>query len=104
MVDRDPPPDVRYYEYRPTTIDYRPELNAYVIGRADVHSCRQQYRLAIVVVVTDQTLRSERMSLDEAIQRGRIVLKQLVLRYLRVVDRLTDSTSWFFNLSGERVE
>ena len=104
MVDRDPPPDVRYYEYRPTTIDYRPELNAYVIGRADVHSCRHQYRLVIVVVVTDQTLQSERMSVDEAIQRGQTVLQQLVVQHRRVVDQLTASASWFFNLSGERVE
>jgi hypothetical protein len=104
VVDRDPPPDVRYYEYRPTTIDYRPELNAYVIGRADVHSYRHRHRLAIVIVVTDLTLQRERMSVDEAIQRGQTLLEQLVVQHRRAVDHLTASASWFFNLGGERVE
>jgi hypothetical protein len=100
MVERRWVDNVEYYDYVPTTIGYDPELDAFTVARADIHTPDRRHRLILTVVMTDRAMRSERISIDAGISRGRAMLEQLVREHRALADQLTSTTSRVFDLSG----
>ena len=103
MVERRWVDDVQYYDYAPTTIEYDSELDAFTVARADLHRQDRRFRIALTVVVTDQAMRNERLSVDAAIGRGRARLQGLVHEHRDVADQLTSNISRVFDLSGPQL-
>lgn len=103
MVVRRWADNVQYYDYTPTTIEYDAELDAFTIARADIHTPDRRHRIALAVVVTDQAMRADRISVNAAISRGRTVLETLIREHRAFVDRLTTNISRIFDLSGPQL-
>jgi hypothetical protein len=103
MVERRWVDNVQYSDYAPTTIEYDAEVDAFTVARADIHTSDRRFRISLIVVISDQTLRAERLSIDAAIGRGRTLLQGLVQEHRSVVDQLTSSTTRVFDFSGPRL-
>jgi hypothetical protein len=100
MVARRWMDNIEYYDYLPTTIGYDPELDAFTVARADIHTPDRRHRLVLMVVMTDRAMRAERISIEAGICRGRAMLEQLVREHRPLADQLTSTTSRVFDLSG----
>jgi hypothetical protein len=103
MVERRWVENVQYYDYAPTTIEYDSELDAFTIARADIHRPDRRFRISLTVVITDQAMRTERISVEMAIGRGRSRLQGLIQEHLAVADQLTSNISRVFDLSGPQL-
>lgn len=103
MVERRWVDNVQYYNYAPTTIEYDSELDAFTIARADIHRPDRRFRISLIVVITDQAMRNERVSVEMAISRGRTRLQGLVREHRAVADQLTANISRVFDLSGPQL-
>jgi hypothetical protein len=100
MVQRRWVANVEYYDYVPTTIEYDPELDAFTVARADIHTRDFRHRLILTVVLTDRAMKAERISIEAAITRGRVMLEELIREHRALADQLTTSTSRIFDISG----
>jgi hypothetical protein len=103
MVDRRRIQNVVHYDYTPATIDYDVDFDAFAIARADVYSPEHPHHLALVVVVTERDLSADRLSLQEAIVRGRRILERLLTEHRGIADRLSANTVWVFSVGGQRI-
>jgi hypothetical protein len=103
MVERRWVDNVQYHDYAPTTIEYDSELDAFTVARADIHRPDRRFRISLTVVITDQAMRNERLSIDAAISRGRTRLQGLVQEHRGVADQLTSNISRVFDLSGPQL-
>ena len=95
--------NVVYYEYTSTTIDYDLESDAFTIARAVLFSTRHPHRLVLVVAITQHELSVQRLTMEDAIARARTALDRLVTENRATADVLTVSTSWVFNVAGQRI-
>lgn len=102
MVERRWVDNVHYYDYILTTIEYDP-IDAFTIARAEIHTPDRRHRIALTVVVTDQALRADRISVADAIRRGRMVLEELIQEHRALADQLTTNASRVYDLSGPRL-
>jgi hypothetical protein len=91
---------VQHYEYAPTTIEYDPEVDAFIVARADIHTPDRRYRIALIVVISDQVMRSERISIDTAISQGRTLLQGLVQEHRALAGHLTSNIARVFDFTG----
>ena|SRR5687768_13273145 len=94
---------VVYYEYTVMTVDYDIASNAFTIARAVVSSSQHAHRLTLVVAITLQEVSVQRFTIEDAIARARRTLHQLVTENRAAADTLTASTTWSFNITGQRI-
>jgi hypothetical protein len=95
--------DVRYIEFTPATIHYELELDAFFIARADIRSPAHPHQLRLLVAVTIGDLTENRLSMDEAIALGRVLLERLVEAHRDDVHRLEGAAVWVFDFAGIRL-
>jgi hypothetical protein len=95
--------DVRYYDVTPTTIQYEMELDAFYIARADIRSPLHPYRLGLAVTVTIRDLAVNRLTVDEAIKSGRVLLDGLIVQHRTDVDSLRAHSLRVFDFAGTRL-
>ena len=95
--------DVRYYEVTPATIHYEMTLDAFYIARADVRSPSHLHRLSLVVTVKLRDLSVNRLTLEEAIASGRVLLSRLIVQHRADVASLDAHAVRVFDFAGERV-
>ena len=103
MVDRRRIRNVVSYDYTSTTIDYHVDLNAFAVARADLYSSVHPHRLSLVLVATEAELGADRYAIEETIARARAALERLIEEHRGIVDHLTASELWVFNVSGQRI-
>jgi hypothetical protein len=103
MVQRRRLDDIEYYEYTPMTMEYNPDVNAFTIARADIHSRSSQVRLVLIVIVTEADVTRERLSGHEVITRGRDVLECLIAQHRGLADSLEQTMMFVFNFRGQRI-
>lgn len=103
MVDRRRIRNVVYYDYTSATIDYHVDLDAFAVARAELYSSVHPHRLSLVLVATDAELGADRYAIDETIARARPALERLIEQHRSIVDHLTASELWVFNIVGQRI-
>lgn len=92
-----------YYDYTSATIDYRADLDAFAVARADLYSTQHPYRLSLVVVATTAELTADRSAIEAAIAHARPLLERLIEEHRSLVDHLTATMFWVFNVAGQRI-
>jgi len=95
--------DVRYYDVTPATIHYDIDLDAFFIARADIRSPSHRHRLGLVVSVTLRDLTANRITLEEAIARGRELLGRLVVAHRSAVESIGAHCLRVFDFVGARL-
>src|SRR5689334_1364443 len=95
--------NVVYYDYTSATIDYRADLDAFAVARADIYSTEHPHRLSLVMVATAAELTADRSAIEEAIVRARPLVERLVEEHRAMVDHLTATLFWVFNVAGQRI-
>lgn len=103
MVDRRRIRNVVYYDYTSASIDYHVDLNAFAVARADLYSYVHPHRLSLVLVGTEAELGTDRWAIEETIARARTTLERLIEEHRAIVDHLTASALWVFNVAGQRI-
>lgn len=103
MAERRWSDNVEYYEYAPTAVVYDSEHDDFTVARADLHTADRRHRASLYVVVTVRELSAQRLTLDTAVARGRVVLERLIEQYRGVADTLVANVSRTFDLDGHRV-
>ena len=95
--------NVVYYDYTSATIDYRADLDAFAVARADIYSTEHPHRLSLVMVATAAELTADRSAIEEAIVRARPLVERLVEEHRALADHLTATLFWVFNVAGQRI-
>jgi hypothetical protein len=103
MVSRRWVDEVEYYEYTPETVEYSAEFNAFTIARADVHSPITEVRLALRVVIREDEVTRQRLSGQEVISRGRVVLDRVLGQHRELADELDEDAMFVFDFAGQRI-
>jgi len=103
MVQRHRIDQVEYYDYTPMTMEYNPDVNAFTIARADIHSRSSEVRLVLIVIITENDVTRERLSGQEVITRGRAVLDCLVSQHRALADAVDQTMMFVFNFRGQRI-
>src|SRR5881397_807385 len=100
MVERRWVANVAYYEYEPTTIEYNPLFNAFIVARAVVYSPDRRHRVMLVVIVTEAEVSGARLTGEEVISRGRALLERLVAEQQRAIEHLVTSSREVYSITG----
>jgi hypothetical protein len=95
--------NVVYYDYTSATIDYRVELDAFAVARADIYSTQHPHRLSLVIVATGAQLSTDRSAIDDTIAHARPLLERLIEEHRAMADDLTATLFWVFNVAGQRI-
>jgi hypothetical protein len=95
--------DVRYYDVTPATIHYELTLDAFYVARADIRSPSHPHRLGLVVTVKLRDLSVSRLTLEEAIASGRVLLDRLIAEHRADVASLDAHSVRVFDFAGARL-
>jgi hypothetical protein len=103
MAERRRVRNVVYYDYTSATIDYHVDLNAFAVARADLYASVHPHRLSLVLVGTEAELGASRYSIEEMIAHARPTLERLIEEHQAIVNHLTRSELWVFDVAGQRI-